>query len=376
MDQRTFSYHGEPAAGGSAAPQEAAGGGGAPIDPAEEAMDMRYRMMLLEHWKSRVSIGNLREHEHSVPAKVRANFRKRRKLAGHTHPQFDEPPPLFTKFTFLGHGMGDSSDEDDGAQASSSVAPAGVKKARSGKPKRDIFRGDDVPFGSGPLSIERRTGWAAVMKQIGQKFRDLNKFTSQQQMDAKKCVQMCQKRFRKDALATLKTSRDFAIRAKKLARESGMVWRRERAAILSAQGIAVNVLDLSRSKKETREFLERKKQEEAERERVRQQKRINFLLTQTELFAHFIGQKMGGTLPQPAAAGAAAAGATGATGGAAGGAAGGGAAGQTASLPPVAVSGVSEGGGVTVTGQTGSPSPEAVSEGGRGRGGGERGVAG
>jgi DNA helicase INO80 len=40
--------------------------------------------------------------------------------------------------------------------------------------------------------------------------------------------------------------------------------------------------------------MERKRMEEAERERVRQQKRINFLLTQTELFAHFIGQKMGG----------------------------------------------------------------------------------
>ena len=65
--------------------------------------------------------------------------------------------------------------------------------------------------------------------------------------------------------------------------------------MLSAQGIAVSGLDLHRSKKETRELLEKRKQEEAERERIRQQKRINFLLTQTELFAHFIGQKMGST---------------------------------------------------------------------------------
>jgi hypothetical protein len=32
----------------------------------------------------------------------------------------------------------------------------------------------------------------------------VRQFTSQQQMDAKKCVQMCQKRFRKDALASVR----------------------------------------------------------------------------------------------------------------------------------------------------------------------------
>ena len=165
MDQRASHFDAAAAAGGAAAPQEAAEGGGAGggNDPAEEAMDVRYRMMLLEHWKSRVSMGNLREHDHSASPQVRANFRKRRKLAGQTHPQFDEPPPLFAKFTSLGHGMGDSSEEEAGTQASSSGGAApGAKKSRSGKPKPNTFHGDDVPFGSGPLSIDRRMGWAAV----------------------------------------------------------------------------------------------------------------------------------------------------------------------------------------------------------------------
>jgi DNA helicase INO80 len=62
--------------------------------------------------------------------------------------------------------------------------------------------------------------------------------------------------------------------------------------------------DVSRSRKEAREAMERKRVEEADRERIRQQKRINFLLTQTELFAHFIGQKMEGITETPSAAAA------------------------------------------------------------------------
>ena len=117
-------------------------------------------------------------------------------------------------------------------------------------------------------------------------------------MDAKKCVQMAQKRYRKDALASLKVQREFMVRARKVSKDAGTIWRRENAQALAAAGKldsnAVVSADVSRSRKEAREAMERKRMEEAERERIRQQKRINFLLTQTELFAHFIGQKLGG----------------------------------------------------------------------------------
>ena len=43
-----------------------------------------------------------------------------------------------------------------------------------------------------------------INKSISLKYEPSSEqFTSQQQMDAKKCVQMCQKRFRKDGLATV-----------------------------------------------------------------------------------------------------------------------------------------------------------------------------
>ena len=159
-----------------------------------------------------------------------------------------------------------------------------------------LFLGAERPFGNGPLSAERRAAWSAVIKAVGQRHRDMAKLLQQFQMDSKKCAQMCQKRYRRDAMASVKTSRDFTTRARKIARECGTVFRREMAAVAAATGgqLPAYLTDgLNRSKKETREALEKKRLEEAEREKIRQQKRINFLLTQTELFAHFIGQKMG-----------------------------------------------------------------------------------
>jgi hypothetical protein len=159
-----------------------------------------------------------------------------------------------------------------------------------------LFLGAERPFGNGPLSAERRAAWSVVIKAVGQRHRDMAKLLQQFQMDSKKCAQMCQKRFRRDAMACVKTSRDLATRARKIARECGTVFRREMAAYAAATGGQLPAYfseGQNRSKKETREALEKKRVEEAERERIRQQKRINFLLTQTELFAHFIGQKMG-----------------------------------------------------------------------------------
>lgn len=45
-------------------------------------------------------------------------------------------------------------------------------------------------------------------------------------------------------------------------------------------------------KKAEREALERAKAEEEARETKRQSRKLNFLLTQTELYSHFIGKKI------------------------------------------------------------------------------------
>jgi hypothetical protein len=274
-----------------------------------EMTEAEYRLMLLEHWKERVAGGSegMPEHDMGLGMKARAAQRKKRRLGGILHPMFDTAPSTFPcsseHYGADEHGEWDDDDEGLTPEPSALAQPVvGSKKSRSGKPvaRRELMVGSAgmMPFGDGPLAVERRQAWAATMKQVGPKHRDLFKVLQNQQMDAKKCVQMCQKRYRKDALASLKVQRDFMVRARKVSKEVGTIWRRENAKALAAAGMldssSLVSADVSRSRKEAREALERKKMEEAERERIRQQKRINFLLTQTELFAHFIGQKMEG----------------------------------------------------------------------------------
>lgn len=50
--------------------------------------------------------------------------------------------------------------------------------------------------------------------------------------------------------------------------------------------------ELAARKKAEKEALERAKAEEEAREAKRQSRKLNFLLTQTELYSHFIGKKI------------------------------------------------------------------------------------
>eukprot|EP01094_Clydonella_sp_ATCC50884_P024135 TRINITY_DN596_c1_g1_i3.p1 TRINITY_DN596_c1_g1~~TRINITY_DN596_c1_g1_i3.p1 ORF type:complete len:985 (-),score=340.79 TRINITY_DN596_c1_g1_i3:933-3887(-) len=97
----------------------------------------------------------------------------------------------------------------------------------------------------------------------------------------KKQSQMCQKEVKKRALKTSKIQKEANNRGRKLAREMLAYWRK------------FDRDERDRQKAEQKAELERLKMEEEVREAKRQQKKLNFLLTQTELFAHFIGKKVG-----------------------------------------------------------------------------------
>ena len=74
-----------------------------------------------------------------------------------------------------------------------------------------------------------------------------------------------------------------------MAKEVNQYWRRVEKEKRDAQKIA--------EKKE----IERMKLEEEMREAKRQQKKLNFLLTQTELFGHFISRKIQPSEPEKVA---------------------------------------------------------------------------
>lgn len=52
-------------------------------------------------------------------------------------------------------------------------------------------------------------------------------------------------------------------------------------------------IEKERRKKAERELLEKRKKEEEAREARRQARKFNFLITQTELYAHFMSKKLG-----------------------------------------------------------------------------------
>ncbi|ELR24689.1 SNF2 family Nterminal domain containing protein [Acanthamoeba castellanii str. Neff] len=100
--------------------------------------------------------------------------------------------------------------------------------------------------------------------------------------NCKKLAVMCQKEMQRRAILLRRQGRDANLRAKKMAREMAVWWRKhdkeQRAAL----------------KKRAAEDRKKKKEEDERREAQRQQKKLNFLITQTELYSYFIGRKMPG----------------------------------------------------------------------------------
>eukprot|EP00656_Telonema_subtile_P002236 TRINITY_DN10975_c0_g5_i3.p1 TRINITY_DN10975_c0_g5~~TRINITY_DN10975_c0_g5_i3.p1 ORF type:complete len:587 (-),score=83.50 TRINITY_DN10975_c0_g5_i3:133-1893(-) len=96
--------------------------------------------------------------------------------------------------------------------------------------------------------------------------------------NGRKLASMCQKEIRKRLQKNTKSWREVPMRAKRLAREVLVHWRRH------------DKEQTETKKKAEKEEIERRKREEEIREAKRQQMKLNFLLTQTELYSHFIAK--------------------------------------------------------------------------------------
>ncbi|KAJ4977855.1 hypothetical protein NE237_008635 [Protea cynaroides] len=150
-------------------------------------------------------------------------------------------------------------------------------------PKKQIVKKD-------PYSIEKeemeKIGniWVNIVRRdIPKHHRFFTNFHRKQLSDAKRCSETCQREVKLKVSRSLKLMRGAAIRTRKLARDVLVFWKRvdkEQAEI---------------RKREEREAAEAMKREEELREAKRQQQRLNFLLSQTELYSHFMQNK---TTPQ------------------------------------------------------------------------------
>ena len=96
----------------------------------------------------------------------------------------------------------------------------------------------------------------------------------------KKTSSLCAREARKWQSRNFKQIKDFQTRARRGIREMSNFWKKSERE------------EREIKKKQEKIALEQAKREDDERESQRQAKKLNFLLTQTELYSHFIGRKI------------------------------------------------------------------------------------
>ncbi|GJX30809.1 DNA helicase INO80 isoform X3 [Tanacetum coccineum] len=118
-----------------------------------------------------------------------------------------------------------------------------------------------------------------VRKDIPKHHRLLTNFHRKQLTDAKRFSEYCQREVKMKVSRSLKLMRGASIRTRKLARDMLVFWKRVDKEMVEVR------------KREEKEAAEALKREQELREARRQEQRLNFLLSQTELYGHFMQNK-------------------------------------------------------------------------------------
>lgn len=134
------------------------------------------------------------------------------------------------------------------------------------------------------MKIEKmaRKRWSFMLRrELMKKQKSVVSSLSYKVSTARKTAQLCQKEMKRRIKDTMRQhNKDSVLRARKLSREVMAHWRKVEKDRRDAMKVA------------EKEELERAKREEEIREAKRQQKKLNFLLKQTEIFSHFISRKI------------------------------------------------------------------------------------
>ncbi|KAG0280846.1 putative DNA helicase ino80 [Linnemannia exigua] len=129
---------------------------------------------------------------------------------------------------------------------------------------------------------KRRAIWDLIAhRQIREVGKIVANTTSIRLQNCKKVAQLCQRESRKAAMRMVKPSKDVHNRARKISKEMLFFWKRNEKE------------ERDLRKKAEKEAIEKLRIEEEMREARRQARKLNFLITQTELYSHFIGKKIG-----------------------------------------------------------------------------------
>ncbi|XP_063977113.1 chromatin-remodeling ATPase INO80 isoform X2 [Diachasmimorpha longicaudata] len=137
------------------------------------------------------------------------------------------------------------------------------------------------------MALKRRKIWIMMSKkELGKVQRAKTNNHKEMLISCKKVAQHCMKYWRQKAMQSQKNMKETIWRAKRLTREMQSYWKR-----------------YDRVERETRRRLEKEAEEQRKMdveliEAKRQQRKLNFLITQTELYAHFMSKKLGKVAPE------------------------------------------------------------------------------
>lgn len=145
-----------------------------------------------------------------------------------------------------------------------------------GRKRKGIFKTPEI------MNHRRRKLWTTMAKkEIGKVQRQKANNHKEILSNCKKTAALCQKVARQKAMESQKRQKETIWRAKRLTREMLSYWKK-----------------YDRVERENRRRLEKEAEEQRKMdveliEVKRQQRKLNFLITQTELYAHFMSKKDG-----------------------------------------------------------------------------------
>lgn len=130
------------------------------------------------------------------------------------------------------------------------------------------------------LNARRRKVWLTIAKkEIPKSFKQKTSAKNLVLTNAKKLAHQCMREVRRAALQAQKNCKETLPRARRLTKEMMLYWKK------------YDKVEKEHRKRAEKEALEQRKLDEEMREAKRQQRKLNFLITQTELYAHFMSGK-------------------------------------------------------------------------------------
>ncbi|KOS13902.1 ino80-atpase with chromatin remodeling and helicase activity [Malassezia pachydermatis] len=150
-------------------------------------------------------------------------------------------------------------------------------------PDTGALRGP-IPIGArraAMLSEAHDRVWTLIAKRdIPKVYRTVVASATNKAMYWRRLSMVVQREARRGAARNNKSTKDIQLRARKVMRELLLYWKRNERE------------ERDLRKKAEKEALEKAKKEEEMREAKRQARKLNFLITQTELYSHFVGNKL------------------------------------------------------------------------------------